>query len=48
MVGEELIEKWNGAPPRGIIVTISFAEPYKRADGAFDVPEEEKYIRTIA
>ena len=46
--GKEPIERWNGAPPRGIEVTISFAEPYKRADGTFDVPDEEKITRTIA
>jgi hypothetical protein len=46
--GKEPIEKWNGTPPRGIIVTISFAEPYKKADGTFDVPDEEKITRTIA
>lgn len=46
--GKEPIEKWNGTPPRGIVVTISFAEPYKKADGTFDVPDEEKIIRTIA
>jgi prepilin-type N-terminal cleavage/methylation domain-containing protein len=48
MAGKDPIEKWNGAPPRGIVVTISFAEPYKRADGTFDVPDEEKITRTIA
>ena len=46
--GKEPVERWNGSPPRGIVVTISFAEPYKTADGTFDVPEEEKIIRTIA
>jgi hypothetical protein len=46
--GKNPIEKWNGSPPPGIIVTISFAEPYKRADGTFDVPDEEKITRTIA
>jgi len=46
--GKEPIEKWNGTPPRGIVITISFAEPYKKADGTFDVPEEEKITRTIA
>jgi prepilin-type N-terminal cleavage/methylation domain-containing protein len=46
--GRDPIERWNGAPPRGIVVTISFAEPYKKADGTFDVPEEEKITRTIA
>jgi prepilin-type N-terminal cleavage/methylation domain-containing protein len=46
--GKDPIERWNGAPPRGIVVTISFAEPYKRADGTFDVLDEEKITRTIA
>jgi len=46
--GKEPIEKWNGTPPRGIVVTISLAEPYKKADGTFDVPDEEKITRTIA
>jgi hypothetical protein len=46
--GKEPIERWNGTPPRGIVVTISFAEPYKKGDGTFDVPEEEKITRTIA
>jgi hypothetical protein len=46
--GKNPIEKWNGSPPPGIIVTISFAEPYKKADGTFDVPDEDKITRTIA
>jgi hypothetical protein len=46
--GKNPIEKWNGSPPPGIIVTISFAEPYKRADGTFDVPDQDKITRTIA
>jgi hypothetical protein len=48
LAGKNPIEKWNGSPPPGIVVTISFAEPYKRADGTFDVPDEEKITRTIA
>jgi hypothetical protein len=48
LAGKDPIEKWNGSPPRGIVVTISFAEPYKTADGTFDVPDEEKFTRTIA
>ena len=48
LAGKDPVERWNGAPPRGIIVTISFAEPYKRVDGTFDVPDEEKITRTIA
>jgi prepilin-type N-terminal cleavage/methylation domain-containing protein len=48
LAGENPIEKWNGSLPPGIMVTISFAEPYKKANGTFDVPEEEKITRTIA
>ncbi|MFC1792852.1 PilW family protein [Planctomycetota bacterium] len=48
IAGQNLVERWNGAPPRGIVVTISFAEPYKTADGTFDVLDEEKITRTIA
>jgi len=48
LAGKNPIEKWNGSPPPGIMVTISFAEPYKKANGTFDVPEEEKITRTIA
>ncbi len=48
LAGKDPIEKWNGSPPPGIMVTISFAEPYKRADGTFDVLDEEKITRTIA
>jgi hypothetical protein len=48
LASQEPIERWSGAPPRGIVVTISFAEPYKRADGTFDVLDEEKITRTIA
>ena len=48
IAGKDPIERWNGSPPRGIVVTISFAEPYKKADGTFDVLDEEKIIRTIA
>jgi prepilin-type N-terminal cleavage/methylation domain-containing protein len=48
LAGKDPIERWSGSPPPGIMVTISFAEPYKRADGTFDVPDEEKITRTIA
>lgn len=41
-------ERWNGSPPPAIAVTISFAEPYKKVDGTFDVPDEQKITRTIA
>jgi len=48
VTGSIRAERWNGAPPPGIAVTISFAEPYKKVDGTFDVPDEEKITRTIA
>lgn len=46
--GNNLAERWDGTPPTGIVVTLSFAEPYKNVDGTYDVPEEEKFTRTIA
>ncbi len=46
--GEELSDRWSGSPPRGIVVTISFAEPFKTVAGDLDVPDEEKITRTIA
>jgi len=48
LAGKEPVERWDGAPPRGIVVTISFAEPYKKVDGTLDVLDEEKITRTIA
>ena len=48
LAGKEPVERWDGTPPRGIVVTISFAEPYKKADGTLDVLDEEKITRTIA
>jgi hypothetical protein len=39
---------WTSSIPQGIKVTISFAEPFKKTDGTLDVPEKDKYIRTIA
>ncbi|MFH1717943.1 MAG: prepilin-type N-terminal cleavage/methylation domain-containing protein [Planctomycetota bacterium] len=48
LTGKTPAEKWGGSPPPGIAVTISFAEPFKRVDGTFDVLEEDKITRTIA
>ena len=48
LAGKEPVERWDGAPPRGIVVTNSFAEPYKKVDGTLDVLDEEKITRTIA
>jgi hypothetical protein len=46
--GENLVERWDGTPPTGITVILSFAEPFKNVDGTYDVPEEDKITRTIA
>jgi len=46
--GEDLLDNWSGSPPPGIVVTISFAEPFKTVAGDLDVPDEEKITRTIA
>jgi prepilin-type N-terminal cleavage/methylation domain-containing protein len=45
---EKPVNKWDGPPPTGITVTLSFAEPFKSANGSLDVPEMEKDTRTIA
>ena len=42
------VNKWDGPPPSGITVTISFAEPYKSVNGTLDVSDAEKDTRTIA
>jgi type II secretory pathway component PulJ len=47
-VGEELQDAWSDvALPNGIIVTISFAEPFQAQNGVLDVPEEAKTVRSI-
>lgn len=47
--GEIPLDRWTSSSlPPGIEVTISFAEPYKKADGTLDVPDEEKITRTMA
>jgi prepilin-type N-terminal cleavage/methylation domain-containing protein len=45
---KEMETVWPGGVPNGIVVTISFAQPYKNEEGHYDVPENEKYSRTIA
>ncbi|MDD5326254.1 MAG: prepilin-type N-terminal cleavage/methylation domain-containing protein [Phycisphaerae bacterium] len=48
-VGENFQESWTGNElPKGVVVTISFAEPFKTLAGVLDVPEEEKITRNIA
>jgi prepilin-type N-terminal cleavage/methylation domain-containing protein len=43
------VDGWtNPSLPQGIVVTVSFAEPFKKLDGTLDVPEAEKISRTIA
>jgi len=47
--GEELADKWaNPTLPGGVVLSMSFAEPYKTVTGVLDVPEEEKITRTVA
>jgi hypothetical protein len=47
--GEDFQDKWTSdSLPPGIVVTISFAKPFKTLAGTFDVPDEEKAIRNIA
>jgi prepilin-type N-terminal cleavage/methylation domain-containing protein len=47
-VGATLQDAWtNSSLPPGIVVTISFAEPYQTITGDWDVPDSEKISRTI-
>ncbi len=47
--GEDFADSWtDDSLPHGIMVTISFGEPFKTVMGPLDVPEEEKITRTIA
>ena len=46
---DEFYERWTRtALPPGIVVTISFAEPFDTVLNTLDVPEEEKIVRSIA
>ncbi|MDD5064762.1 MAG: prepilin-type N-terminal cleavage/methylation domain-containing protein [Phycisphaerae bacterium] len=48
-VGEELKDDWTSdSLPPGIVVTISFAEPFKTLTGVLDIPENEKIVRNMA
>ena len=47
--GETPIDRWTGEGlPPAVKVTLSFAQPYKTVTGTFDVPEQDKLVRTIA
>ena len=44
-----MLNQWSAEKlPGAIVVTMSFVQPYKAADGTFDVPIEDKVIRAIA
>jgi prepilin-type N-terminal cleavage/methylation domain-containing protein len=47
--GDDFLDKWTSTSlPPGIVVTISFVEPFKALDGTMEVLDEEKTTRTIA
>jgi hypothetical protein len=47
--GETTVDQWTGEGlPLAVKVTLSFAQPYKTVTGTFDVPEQDKLVRTIA
>jgi prepilin-type N-terminal cleavage/methylation domain-containing protein len=46
--GENFVEQWaTPAPPPGVRVALSFAEPYETVRGTWDVPDVEKVSRTM-
>ena len=47
--GETFLDKWTSdSPPAGVVITMSFAEPYKTVGGTYDVEEWERIARTVA
>ncbi len=45
---DDLLDRWTRTSmPPGIIVTISFAEPFKTVEGTLDVLDEQKSTRTM-
>jgi len=45
----EPLEQWSGEKlPPAITVILSFAEPFKLPDGSIDIPEEDRFVRTMA
>jgi len=42
------LDKWIGQMPPGIVVSISFAEPFKTLENTWDMFDEQKFMRTIA
>jgi prepilin-type N-terminal cleavage/methylation domain-containing protein len=42
------LDRWTEGVPSVIRITMSFAQPYKTITGTFDVPDEDKIVRTIA
>jgi hypothetical protein len=47
--GDDLLNRWPGTSlPRGIVVTISFADPVETLMGTWEVLDEDKVVRTIA
>ena len=46
--GDGFLDRWaEDNPPAAATITLSFAQPYKTVSGVFDVPEQDKFIRTI-
>jgi prepilin-type N-terminal cleavage/methylation domain-containing protein len=47
--GDKFASNWEGeALPPAVVVELSFAEPYESLEGTLEVPELQKFERTIA
>ncbi len=47
--GNDYIDSWQKKSlPKGVFITLSFAEPFRDLDGSLNVYDDEKYTRTIA
>jgi len=46
---DKFVDRWQGSSlPPGVVVTISFGQPYEAEDGTLEIAEEDKFTRTIA
>lgn len=47
--GDDMLTSWSSSSlPVGIVITLSFAEPFKAVDGSLEIEDIDKLSRTVA
>lgn len=47
--GDQMLNSWTSASlPRGVVITISFEQPYMNDEGLWEIDDNDRIIRTIA